>query len=394
MPWRLRSPRGHGLPLLLAVLAAALALRYGLYIAAAQPIGLVQAFCRWDCGWYITVAELGYQPTPSPDGLETANRSNWAFFPAFPWLFGSIARLTGMTYALAATVVNLALLPVLILLATLWFTRTRQARSGWGMPLELVIFLCVWPWGLYFSIPYTETLFAVLMLATLLLLRGGHWLPAALTAMGLCATRPTGIVVTAIAMLAVLIPALTGLLKARTPEARKEASLSFLQGAAFGAVGALGLAGYMFFLHGRVGDALAFQHVQLAWGRSLENPLTLLFDGLAANDLGNLFREPAQAMSDTYLAIAGIAALLICGWLAWARRWLETAICLTTLLIPLSTGLLSIPRFAFTNPLIILAVWDMVRRLPLPWRGGIYLALGAAQAWLLRLWFHEAFGVA
>jgi hypothetical protein len=365
-----------------ALLAALLALRYAIYTVAAQPFGgLVGALCKWDCWWYAYVAAQGYELSPR---AEAGDQANWAFFPAFPALTRVVAGLAGVDPAASGVAVNVALLGVFVVLAVLWFERTWPQRPGSAGRAGLIFFLLAWPAGFYFSAPLTEALFNTLLLAMMLLLRAGLWLPAGLAAAGLSATRPNGIIVVLLASFAVALPPLLRLVASRTAEARSRAS----------ALGGLGIASFMIFLHFRMGDALAFFHVQVAWGHGLGSPFSTLLQGLRAADLANLVGDVAQVKSETFLSLAALASFIVAGWLAWRRRWLEAVILIATSIVPLSTGypigLIGLQRYVLTNPFLILAIWDLVRRLSPVWRGAVCVMLAAAQGWSLWMFYRGA----
>jgi hypothetical protein len=375
-----------------ALLAALLVFRYAIYTAAAQPFGgLVGALCKWDCWWYVYVAAQGYELSPR---AEAGDQANWAFFPAFPALTRVVAGLAGVSPAAAGVVLNAALLGAFVVLAVLWFERTWPQQPGSAGRTGLVLFLLVWPAGFYFSAPMTEALFNTLLLAMMLLLRAGLWVPAGLAAAGLSATRPNGIIVVLLASLAVAVPPLLHLVASRTAEARSEAALALLRAAAFSALGGLGIASFMIFLHLRMGDALAFFHVQVAWGHGLGSPFSTLLQGLQAADLASLAGDVTRVKSETFLSLAALASFIVAGWLAWRRRWLEAAVLIATSIVPLSTGypigLIGLQRYVLTNPFLILAMWDLVRRLSPIWRGAVFVVLAAAQGWSLWMFYRGA----
>lgn len=66
------------------------------------------ALLRWDAVYYASIAQFGYPsrlPTAA-DGEVLAN--TWAFFPAFPFAAGVLARVSGLSFVWSALAVNLA----------------------------------------------------------------------------------------------------------------------------------------------------------------------------------------------------------------------------------------------------------------------------------------------
>ncbi len=88
-----------------------------------------------------------------------------------------------------------------------------------------------------------------------------------------------------------------------------------------------------------------------------------------------------------FVPIAGLACL----WLLWRRLFLETWLLGATVLLALTTGVLSMPRFVMTNPVFLLVLGDGVDRIGsrtvrIAWRPMAVLL----QAYLLYLWFEES----
>ena len=102
----------------------------------------------------------------------------------------------------------------------------------------------------------------------------------------------------------------------------------------------LGLFVYMAFLHYWMGDALAFSHVQRAWGRQIANPAVYLWRGLTSWPDGGHWITPSQI-----LALAATSGLILTGVLAWRRQWPAVVFALLCILIPLAAGLASMLRF-------------------------------------------------
>lgn len=280
--------------------------------------------CRHDCVWYLGIATNGYQLLP--DG-EPRGGANWAFFPLYPLLIRIFADAASVDPVLAALLVsNLAFAVALIVFH-------RYCREHLGLEHRSSLYasalLCYSPGTIYFISPYTESLFLLLTLLTFHFAAGNRWLPAGIAAAFLTATRAVGI-------LAIPALLLIGLQKHRwndllRSEYRRPRLLCAL------ALAPLGLAAFMGYLHLHMGDALAFQHVQTAWGREFANPFRILWAGL---------QDPGHV--DFWYAVITAAALLV-GALGVARsRYAEGFLLLAGVLIPLSSFLFSMPRYVFS----------------------------------------------
>jgi hypothetical protein len=150
-----------------------------------SPVSLL---CRWDCGWYLGIAERGYSPLFPDD--QQYGASPFAFFPVYPMLMEAVHRLSGISRTSAGVVVsNLAFLVALIYLFRYTLLLGFSATTG----LLAVAILCFVPQSFIFSAVYTESLFVLLLAAAMYHLRTGHFLLAGVLAAILSAVRANGV---------------------------------------------------------------------------------------------------------------------------------------------------------------------------------------------------------
>lgn len=325
------------------VLALALASRLWLYGQAALintvfgiGRGLPDLLCSWDCGWYASVATQGYHRVPvGPEvGPDVDGQANWAFFPLFPLAARAVMALGGLAFSPAAQLLNnLAFCGALWLLfvyARRWLPRDDA--------LFVVALLAFSPFSLYFSVPYTEALYLLLMLGCLLAARQGRWLVAGLCGAALSATRNLGVfIVLPLLLLAWQQFGGRALLRLAPGTARCWLGL-VLCGA--------GLFGYMAFLQHWVGDAQAFRRVQVAWGGEFMNPLLRLWQVLTGEPSGY----------ERWCAIASVAGLVAAAGLAWRGLAPEALVMLIGTLIPATVRMASAPRYVLTLFPVYLAI--------------------------------------
>jgi hypothetical protein len=91
----------------------------------------------------------------------------------------------------------------------------------------------------------------------------------------------------------------------------------------------------MVYLYFQVGDALAFMHVQVAWGRELQSPVSVALGGWK------------QGGWNRYFVLCAALGLGIGGWLFWRKRYGYSLFLIGTILVPLATGVASLPRYVF-----------------------------------------------
>ena len=334
----------------LAFTIVALALRLAIYRMMAIPFGgLSTSMCQYDCYWYVRIATDGYGSNTG--WAAYGSTLNWAFFPLYPLLLRASVWVVGMGPLFVGLLLSNAIFVGLVLMCDAYLRRTRTVHD----PLLWVAFVMVFPFGFTFSAIYSEGLFALLSVAVLLALTAGRPMAAgALTAL-LCATRPTGVL-----MLPLIIADRIGHLYRGRGRADRMALLG--ETLLPIAVAPLGLALYMAFQYALTGDALAFNHVQIAWDRVWHGPWAVLAGGVMAWDWG-LVLQPQGSPSHSYQAAWALLGLVAAGWMAWQRRFAEAWLCAASILLPASTALHSLPRFVATNPFVLFVLFDLLQRI-------------------------------
>jgi hypothetical protein len=323
-------------------LLAGLVVRYLGFRAALPDADLSQmvaSFCRWDCEWYVRLAETGYDPFPVPARTAAAN---WAFFPLYPVAVGLLAQMVPLDTIWVATLVSLALSYLAVLLAWPMLGRDRNAYAVFA------VYVLAGPFAVYFTTFFTEVLFLLLTLWVFRALARSAYLEAGFAIALLSATRIVGVFATLSLALKIVLDhfAAGGTWRNLLPAILLRPALALAV-----VIAPLGLFAYMAFLVLHIGDGLAFSHVQIAWARSVGNPFAYLFEGL--------MRMPEEGFwptSSQILALAALFGLAMTGLLAWRRRWPEALFCLICVLLPLAAGLASMLRFVSAlAPVVLLA---------------------------------------
>jgi len=305
------------------------------------PLAL-DIWARWDSEWYLLIAGHGYDAFDHLYG-EYLPEDTAGFFPLYPLLIRALTPLFGAVGA-GIVISNLALLAALWLLLAvardLW-GETFGIRAGFYAGMTVLFF----PFTLFHSAVYSESLFLALSLATFLLIRKDHYGWAGFVAALATLTRPFG------ALLVILL----------LLEWWRRRHHSRWGWAAIGSV-ALALGLYMLFCYGLFGDALAFVHRQGRWRGAMGLP------GLA-------FVRWWQAGPTIHGAhgsiIELVMAVLYLGALPAAFRRLRPSLAwylAACVAVPLCSTLWSFGRIAstfFPIYLLIGMVWADDRRAPL-----------------------------
>lgn len=260
---------------IVAVLATFVAIKVAFYVVAAFALMMLPEYAggewekwytgapavidlswRWDGEWYLSIAREGYR-------IQTG-WSNVAFFPLFPLLIRLFGPFLGPDgYALAGVlVVNLAFLGALFYLHAL-----AAMDGGAAHARRAVWYVAIFPSAFFFHAAYSESLFLLSAAGVLWHARQGEWWRAGLWGLLAALTRTQGVL---------LVLPLAWELGRRWWTRRERVWPGML---ALG-LPPLGLLSFMAHLHLRVGDALAFMHVQSEWGRSFAFPLVTLLEAV------------------------------------------------------------------------------------------------------------------
>jgi hypothetical protein len=363
------------LPLSLLAASAAI-VRLLIYAWLAVPFGgLTRAICVYDCGWYVRLAAEGYGS--NGDWAPLGPVPNWAFFPLFPMLLRLFLPF-GMGAIWAGLLVAGLLFVAFATVGALYLARTRPAAD----PVMWLLFLSVFPFGFIFSVPYSEGLFAALMLASLVALSDRRLLLAGALVGLMTASRPTGVIMLPLIIISCAQHVRQNLHRRDRLTLLGEALLPI-------AIAPLGLSLYMVYQYWDMGDALAFNHVQLLWDRSWTGAHVQFLHAISVFDWPRMADFKGRA-SENYNALWVVIGLGMAIRLGLQRRWVETYLLTVCILLPLSSAIHSLPRFVATNPIFLVALFDLVAKI----RNNhsviaLYALCGMLQAAIILGWYQE-----
>jgi len=317
--------------------------------------------CDWDCKWYQSIAERGYDVDPRARPYDL--QANYAFYPAFPLAVSAIMAVTPLSFSQAGMLLS-GLFSGLFCWLVLVFYRELRLPDERAAIVFLLAFLLS-PFSLANHIPYTEMLFNLAALATFVAWRREQYVAAALCGFVLTATRLTGVVLPIALLLELLIRERwrIGPMLLR-PDARMRAL----------AVMPLGLASFMVYLGLHVGDPLANVRVQeFGWDHGFNNPLLSLATAFFANS------ALAAAGAGT---IIGVTTLLVLGIRAGRIPIPLAALAFFSYAIPATSRMMSVPRYA----LAIFPVYLVAAMLPKPLQRVLIPLLALLQIVAVHLW--------
>ncbi|KON64424.1 hypothetical protein KOEU_20080 [Komagataeibacter europaeus] len=331
---------------------------------------IARATCQWDCRWYTGIVHNGYDRLPRLQGSDGLTQADWAFFPLYPLV--SYAMQVGLHISTlwAELSVNLILWPVLIYLC--W--RELAARAINVDRIGFALFCVLYPFNIWYTSQYSEGVYGVLLISTLILLRKNHILWAALACFLLGFSRPTGFP-TGVMIAGWWFFRRTGItLRTRSIVRGRlavPAQESFLLISAAGA----GLSVFVLYLYNLMGDGFAFSHVEVGWEKHFSFFLTNFIDS---------FLQAKKIKLGIYFIFS---CYFIYGMLL--KKWyLNFAIMAFIALMVGSTGLESIERYVFSNPLMIefLAFLTLTQARVRRW--SILTLLLVLHIVVIELWFH------
>ena len=304
---------------------------------------------RWDATWYVEIARVGYHDPRRPAG----GQQPIVFFPAYPMMMRTLGAFTtpdrtaSMSYEeylelrrvrLAWSGLAISLLAFVAALVVVY--RWAESRAGAEAASATVVLLATYPFAVFYSAPYTESLFLLLTAGACYAFESGRLPIAAAAALLAGLTRPNGL------MLSVPLGVLTLLeLRRRDPGWIGRLIPRVL-------VAAMPLAGtliYSGFIRTLTGDPFAWVQAQAAWGRDRDATMrqyewalnTVLDEGV----LAYLRAVPAEAIQ----LVAVVFALALV-WPVWRRIGAAYALFILANLLPplIKGGFLSLGRFTAT----------------------------------------------
>jgi hypothetical protein len=268
---------------------------------------------QWDTGWYLDIAKNWYAAE-----AHYHNYCNYAFFPFYPTLIKLLGAVIGNHYYAGLIISNVSLLGAAILLYKL-----VELDHDQEVALHSVKYMFIWPTSFILSGVLSEALFLMLVIGCFYYARKGTWLIVGITGFFLSLTRVNGVCI-GIPMLYEYMKGKNFRVKSIRPDIFALALLP------------LGLLIFCVYNYYLTGDFLAFVHIQSAWGRHFDNPVKTLVNGIFVG------AAKPSSMLAAWFTVFTLTSLAI----FYRRIPLSYLLfCFISLFIPLSTGLMSMPRY-------------------------------------------------
>lgn len=329
---------------------------------------------RWDAGWYMGIARGGYDWREELEGRQ----QSIAFFPLYP----IAVRVGGDMVTVPAKILrdpelfgngNTRVVWGGVLISIVCFT--FAVRRLYILTRDLIddytafrtsLLLITYPFALFFSAAYSEALFLLCLVSTVLAWERGQTRDAFWWGLATGLARSNGWAASA----ALLLDAAF----------RWRSMRRFL--AASGPV--LGMCLFSLYIYWLTGDPFSWARAQQGWGRALDPLATVTRRATAISDLGMLGYVQTDPV-DALTALSIIVAVATAGFLLFNRRWLYGVLILAyiapAVLIDLpAAGRMTAPAFPI---FLVLASW-------LKWRPAFWVTaalFGLGQAFLAARFF-------
>lgn len=274
-------------------------------------LSFVDSVMRGDSWWFKNIVEHGYMQRVLSDDPIRVGQANWAFFPLFP-LLTKFVTLLGFSTAIAAIIVN----QLFLLLALIVSYRIGLNLFSRQIALLLPLSIAVSPANIWFIAAYSDMSYLFISLLAFYCLSQRNYWWFVWWGFLLALTRFTGFLL--------IIPLIISYYRSGNLFTITKIWRLLLQcGLIFSGLGV-----FMLVLYLAMGDALAFYHIQSAWGH-----------------LGtSWFKEPLQSWLATWHSGVGHDRLflaLVPLWLiilVWDKYYEEAAFAAVCLLAPLAAG--------------------------------------------------------
>ena len=316
------------------------------------------SLCQWDCGWFSTVMESGYDKTPTRDVIGS---TNWPFHPLFPltaYPFWHWLKLPPpMSLVLASKLaLLLAVYAFLLMMSDQVDSTADLFRAG-----SLVAFN---PYVIYAHAGYSEPLYSCLLALAFYLARQRRWIASGTMGALASGTRVLGFVFP-ISYMIVWLEGQNWRIDWRRLDLNRIIGLLLCP---------LGTAIYMLYLYHHTGDALAQVHGHAAWGKSPGNPFHVIWFTLTMHHWPRVWG---------IMTILGLLASAYLFKLRKADLGVFLAICV---LLTISGGYTAIARNIWWQPPFLYAIYCALKRRTGAWL--IYTAFVSGMASFMILeWF-------
>jgi hypothetical protein len=304
---------------------------------------------RWDTGWYLTIANEGYQYFPN---AASDYQQNIAFFPAFPMSMRYLSVVLGRQPLWTGVAISI----VSFYLALVYFLRlARDLLKDEEKSITAVMLLASYPFAVFFSAAYTEGLFLLTLMGAVYHFHKNQLVRAALWGFVCGLTRPNGSLLSIVLALMAVAP-MWDAVRWRPILPPPPGWGAIIRRLLAAAAPGFGMLAFSAFIYRLTGNPFMWTVQNVAWGRVYRSLDSIVSDrfGFIANN--GLYSYASTQTIDFFYSLAVLLALAAV-WPVYRRFGLPFAVfILITILPPMSAGgLLSMGRV--TSVLFPVFLW-------------------------------------
>ena len=305
---------------------------------------------RWDTGWYLSIANAGY--VYSPDATAAANQQNIAFFPAYPLAVRFFSTVLGRQPLWTGVAISI----VAFYFALVYLLRLARSELGdHDQAATAVILIAAYPFAVFFSAAYTESLFLLTLVGAVYHFRHNQLWRSALWGFLCGLTRPPGCLLSVVLGLMAIAPVWD---RSRwrvvvpPPGGWRAIAARLLAASAPG----LGMLAFSAFIYRLTGHPFQWMMQNAAWGRvyrGLDSIVSIRADFIANN---GFYAYVSEQTVDLFYSLAVILCLAAV-WPVYRRFGLPYAVFIILNLLPpmAAGGMLSMGRV--TSVLFPVFLW-------------------------------------
>jgi hypothetical protein len=302
---------------------------------------------RWDAGWYLGIASDGYS-------TRTLGAQNIAFFPLYPMLMRAGGLLLGghrgdpaaPDPSNAVKMLNAGVLLSLCAFfgALVFLYRLAREDLDEEQARGALLLAATYPFAVFFSAPYTESLFLLTAVAAFYYFRQGRALPAAVWGFAAGLTRPNGCLLSVPLALMLLGRIWSPLRRGAVAqsESRPNTGVQIATLAAAAAMPGVAMLLYSAFVWTITGRPFGWVEVQAGWGRVYAVPFIWEYKHVAEYGFYDYSVTQPLNLLNTMASIGAIALI----WPVTCRLGMAYGAFVALNIVPtLATGMLGTGRY-------------------------------------------------
>lgn len=307
---------------------------YTLLVSSLVPAhaSFISATCQWDCFWYKEIVSYNYSAVPRLYDTNRLAQADWSFFPLYPWVTQILTHFFHLSFESSGLIINLFLWPSVITLSYKDISKRIKSTN----PILFSLFFLIYPFNIWYHSQYTESIYGFFLILLTIGSYNNNLLLSSLSSFFLSLSRPTGFITSCIIA---TLKAIQNIKKGLLSKSEILSDKNILCPLIIVTAGA-GLALFILYLYHLTGDGLAFLHAERAWGKT----------GITSSFNVNYYRlHKGKIIFLIYFLMS-----LILLWKMRATKWrLNMLVTAGTLFLVCCSGLTSVERYIFSNPLVI-----------------------------------------